>query len=106
MTADDLTELQRTVNAGKVPPIEQCAALIGEIWRLKTKLASKGIEVDYWRGGSDELNSKLRAMNDANERLRQEIEQLRTVHGLASCQLENRWSNCAVRLKKREHKQR
>lgn len=106
MTADELTELQRIVDAGTTPTPEQCEALIAEIWRLKTGMTAKGIEVDYWRGNSDEYEHKFHGVNEANEQLRNEIDQLKAVHGLPSCALENRWSNCAVRLKKREREHR
>ena len=40
-------------------------------------------------------------MTEANRLLQAENDQLKTMHGLPNCYLENRWSNCAVRMRKR-----
>ena len=40
-------------------------------------------------------------MTEANRLLQAENDHLKTMHGLPNCYLENRWSNCAVRMRKR-----
>jgi predicted nuclease with TOPRIM domain len=102
MTVERLQKLQQDVNESKPCALDDCAALIAEIWRLKTSLTGKDMEVAYCRENCDNLNGELSRINQANDLLRAEVDELKAVHGLATCELENRWSNCAVRLKKRD----
>jgi predicted nuclease with TOPRIM domain len=102
MTVERLQELQQDVSEGKPCALEDCSALIAEIWRLKTSLTGKDMEVAYCRENFDNLNGELSRINRANELLQAQVDQLKAVHSLAACELENRWSNCAVRLKKRD----
>ena len=48
----------------------------------------------------DQLKAELDHMTEANRLLQAENDQLKTMHGLPNCYLENRWSNCAVRMRK------
>jgi len=101
MNVDKLEELQRSIDAQRILSLDECATLIGEVWRLKTALTAKDLEINYWRDGHDQLKLELADANESNQSLRDEVDELKSVHGLAACELENRWSNCAVRLKKR-----
>jgi hypothetical protein len=58
------------------------------------------LEIGYFRDGYGRLEVELRNLIEANQLLRAEVEQLKAVHGLPQCELENRWSNCAVRMRK------
>src|SRR5260370_9261107 len=60
----------------------------------------KGLEVSYWKDSHDQLKAELDHMTEANRLLQAENDQLKTMHGLPNCYLENRWSNCAVRMRK------
>jgi hypothetical protein len=91
MKIERLEELQRNVNELRSLNLEECAALIGEVWRLKSALAAKDVELKTDRDRLIEANRLLQAENDL----------LKSVHGLPRCELENRWSNCAVRMRKR-----
>ncbi|HVN91068.1 MAG TPA: hypothetical protein VMT61_14745 [Candidatus Binataceae bacterium] len=98
--AEGLNELQQQIRSGDLPDASQIDALVTEIWRLKTLLRGKAIELDAARSESSDLERLLEALIAENDSLRAEIEQLKAVHGLPVCQLEGRWSNCAVRLRK------
>jgi DNA repair exonuclease SbcCD ATPase subunit len=100
MKVEKLQELQEDINAQRLLRLEDCAALLGEVWRLKTGLSAKDLEVSYWRGCHEQVKAELERMAEANQLLRSENEQLIAVHGLPNCYLENRWSNCAVRMRK------
>jgi hypothetical protein len=95
-----LEEIQRDISERRLPQIEDCAALVSEVWRLRTALSGKDLEVSYWRDSHHELKDELQGMAAANQLLTAEIDQLKAVHGLPGCDLETRWSNCAVRLRK------
>jgi hypothetical protein len=101
MNVDKLEELQSTIDAQRALPLEDCAALVGEIWRLKTAMTAKDLEINYWRDGHGQLKHELAGMTEANQALRSEVDELKSIHGLPVCELENRWSNCAVRMRKR-----
>lgn len=101
MKVEKLEELQRDIDAQRALPLEDCAALVGEIWRLKTAITAKDIEINYWRDGHGQLKTELTNMAEANQLLHTEIDELKAIHGLPVCELENRWSNCAVRMRKR-----
>jgi len=101
MKVDKLEELQRNIDAQHALPLEDCATLVGEIWRLKTAMTAKDLEINYWRDGHGQLKTELAEMAASNQLLQDEIEELKTIHGLPVCELENRWSNCAVRMRKR-----
>jgi hypothetical protein len=101
MKIERLEELQKNVNERRSLNPEDCAALIGEVWRLRTAQTARELEVSYWKDGHGEVKEELDRMTAANRLLQAENEQLKAVHGLPVCDLENRWSNCAVRMRKR-----
>ena len=101
MKIERLEELQQDVNGQRSLRIQDCAALIGEVWRLRTALTAKELEVSYLRDGQDELKAELDRMAETTRLLREDNDQLKAVHGLPNCYLESRWSNCAVRMRKR-----
>jgi hypothetical protein len=101
MKIERLEELQQSINALRSINPEEGAALIGEIWRLRTAQTGKELEVSYLKDGHDRLKAELDLMSEANRRLQAENDQLKSTHGLPKCDLENRWSNCAVRMRKR-----
>jgi len=100
MNIDKLEELQRDVNAQRLLGLQDCSALIGEVWRLKTAMTAKDLEIGYFRDGYGRLEAELRSVIEANQLLRAEVDELKAVHGLPQCDLESRWSNCAVRMRK------
>jgi hypothetical protein len=100
MKTERLEELQQNINELKSLNLEECAALIGEVWRLKSALAAKDIEVSYWRDAHDQVRTDRDRLIEADRLLQAENDLLSSVHGLPSCELENRWSNCAVRRRK------
>ena len=101
MKVERLEELQQDINAQRSLSIQDCAALIGEVWRLRTALTAKDLEISYLRDNQDELKAELDRMAETTRLLREDNDQLKEVHGLPNCYLENRWSNCAVRMRKR-----
>ena len=101
MKIERLEELQQNINAQRSLDPEECAALIREVWRLRTAQAAKELEVSYLKDGHDLLKAEVDRMSEANRLLQAENEQLKSIHGLPKCDLENRWSNCAVRMRKR-----
>jgi hypothetical protein len=100
MKIEKLEKLQQDVNAQRLLGLEDCAALIGEVWRLRTANTAKELEVNYWQDRHNDVSAELSRMNEADQLLRADIDALKAVHGLPRCDLENRWSNCAVRLRK------
>jgi hypothetical protein len=96
-----LEELQHSINALRSINPEEGAALIGEIWRLRTAQTAKQLEVSYMKDDHDRLKAELDRISEANRLLQAENDQLKSAHGLPKCDLENRWSNCAVRMRKR-----
>lgn len=101
MKVERLEELQQDVNTQRALSIQDCAALIGEVWRLRAALTAKDLEVSYLRHSLDQLKAELDRLTETGRLLQAENDQLKAVHGLPSCYLENRWSNCAVRMRKR-----
>jgi len=101
MKIERLEELQQSINALRSIKPEEGAALIGEIWRLRTAQTGKELEVSYLKDGHDRLKAELDRISEANRLLQAENDQLKSIHGLPKCDLENRWSNCAVRMRKR-----
>src|SRR5579859_6467167 len=101
MKIEKLEELHQNINALRSLNLEDCAALIGEVWRLRTAQTAKGLEASYWKDSHDQLKAELDRVTESNQLLQAENDQLKSVHGLPHCDLENRWSNCAVRMRKR-----
>ena len=101
MKIERLEELQRDINGQRSLSIQDCASLIGEVWRLRTALTAKDFEVSYLRHSNDQLKAELDRMAETTRLLRADNDRLKAVHGLPNCYLENRWSNCAVRMRKR-----
>jgi hypothetical protein len=100
MKIDKLEELQAQVNALQPLSVEECAALIGEVWRFKTAQTARDLELGYLKDGHEQLKQELDGMIEANRLLHAENDLLKSIHGLPHCDLENRWSNCAVRMRK------
>jgi hypothetical protein len=96
-----LEELQQSINALRSIDPEEGAALIGEIWRLRTAQTGKELEVSYLKDRHDRLKAELDHISEANRLLQAENDQLKSTYALPRCDLENRWSNCAVRMRKR-----
>ncbi len=101
MKIERLEELQQDINSQRSLSIQDCAALIGEVWRLRAALTAKDLEISYLRHSQDQLKADLDRMAETTRLLREDNDQLKAVHGLPNCYLENRWSNCAVRMRKR-----
>jgi regulator of replication initiation timing len=101
MKIERLEELQQNINALRSISPEEGTALISEIWRLRTAQTGKELEISYLQDGYDRLKAELDHMSEANRHLQVENDQLKSIHGLPKCDLENRWSNCAVRMRKR-----
>ena len=101
MKIEKLEELQQNVNAERPLSLEECVALIAEVWRLRTAQTAKDLELSYWKDSHDQLKEEMDRMTEANRLLQAENNQLKSIHGLPNCDLENRWSNCAVRMRKR-----
>ena len=100
MKIEKLEELHQNINALRTLNLEDCAALIGEVWRLRVAQSGKDLEVSYWKDSHGQLKAELDHMTKANRLLQTENDQLKAMHGLPNCYLENRWSNCAVRMRK------
>ena len=101
MKIERLEELQQSINALRPINPEEGAALIGEIWRLRIAQTGKELEVNCLKDEHDWLTAELDRISEANRLLQAENDQLKSTHGLPKCDLENRWSNCAVRMRKR-----
>jgi hypothetical protein len=101
MLVEQLNELQQKLATGQSLSDAECLALITELWRLKASLASKMLERDVAREEAVHVQTALDEANAALESVRQELEELKGVGDLKACPLENRWSNCAIRKRKR-----
>jgi hypothetical protein len=100
MLVERLTELQQKLTDGQLLDDAECFALISELWRLKASIASKLIERDVARDEAARTQAALDEANIALESLRRELDELKGNGGLLVCPLENRWSNCAIRMRK------
>jgi hypothetical protein len=100
MLVERLTELQQKLTDGQLLDDAECFALISELWRLKASIASKLIERDVARDEAARTQAALDEANIALESLRRELDELKGNGGLLVCPLENRWSNCAIRIRK------
>ena len=100
MTVDELNELQQLLDQGHALDASQCAALLAEVWKLKTVNSSKAIEARVAREEADQITTGLSAVRAENAALRRELDQLTALNGLPGCELETRWSNCSVRMRK------
>lgn len=98
--AEELKQLQQRIVSGDLPDVMQINALVAELWRIKTLIRGKTIELDAARAEAAELEQILELLIVENDALRTEVEKLKTIQSLRSCQLEGRWSNCAVRIHK------
>jgi hypothetical protein len=89
-----LNELQAAIDAGRALDAEQCSALLGEVWRLKSALTGKKIETAYWRENFDRVKAEL----DKADQLNREFERQKALFNQeSSCYFENTWSSCALR---------
>ena len=50
MKIEKLEELQQNINAPRSLNLEDCAALIGEVWRLRVAQTGKDLEVSLLEG--------------------------------------------------------
>jgi hypothetical protein len=101
MKIEKLEELQQNINALRSLSPEEGAALIGEIWRLRTARTGVGLEVSCLQDRNNRLKAELERISEAKRLLQVENDRLKSTRGLPKCDLENRWSNCAVRMRKR-----
>ena len=69
MKIEKLEELHQHINALRSLNLEECAALIGEVWRLRVAHTGKDLEVSYWKDGHDQLKAELDRMTEANRLL-------------------------------------
>ncbi len=97
MKAEALLEFEEHLKAGRPLTVEECLALLSELWRLKTALAGKNMGMSYWRDSYTQAKSDLDRVTDENRRLNEEMSHFAAVIALPRCELESRWSNCAVR---------
>jgi hypothetical protein len=97
MQTHALIELEESLNRGKPLGIDESLALVNEIWRLKTALTGKNIDLGYWRDSYTQSKAECERIIAENHRLNEEIGALMALIGLPNCELENRWSNCALR---------
>jgi len=95
--AETLIEFEEHLKAGRPLAVDDCLALMSELWRLKTALAGKNMGMSYWRDSYDQAKSDLDRVTDENRYLNEEMSRLAAVIALPRCELESRWSNCAVR---------
>jgi hypothetical protein len=101
MKIERLEQLQQNINALRSLNPEEGAALIGEIWLLRTAHTGVELEVSWLKDGHDRLKAELDRMSEANRLLQAENDRLKSTYGMPKCDLENRWSNCALRMRKR-----
>jgi len=101
MQTETLFEFETNLALGRPLAVEEALGLLREIWRLKTALIGKNIDFGYWRDSCGQIKCDFDNVKEENERLNQEVSRLMAVIGLPRCELENRWSNCAVRCLKR-----
>ena len=101
VTVEKLSELQQKMEDGHPLDPGQCAMLIAEVWRLKTVIAGKTMEARAAHDEARDFQQSLDTARTDNVALRREVEELKDIHGLPACELENRWSKCAVRIRKR-----
>ena len=101
MNVEKLDQIQRSINSGEAVSREDSSALVAEVWRLRTALSAKSIEADYWRMSTEDSKRELEAAVEAKQALQLEFDQHKALHGLVKCDLENRWSNCMIRMRKR-----
>jgi hypothetical protein len=52
MKIEKLEEHHQNINALRSLNLEDCAALIGEVWRLRVAQTGKDLEVSYWKDWS------------------------------------------------------
>jgi hypothetical protein len=97
MQTEALFELEASLSGGKLLGIEESLALLNEIWRLKTALTGTNMDLSYWRDCHSQAKADLERALEENRRLNEEVSGLMTLIGLPNCELENRWSNCALR---------
>jgi hypothetical protein len=100
MRTETLFEFETTLDLGTPLSVEETLDLIREVWRLKTALIGKNIDLGYWRDSHNQIKADFDNLKEENQRLNQEVSRMMAVAGLPRCDLENRWSNCAVRCLK------
>lgn len=101
MRTETLLEFEENLKSGRALAVDECLALMSEVWRLKTALAGKNMGLGYWRDSCLQTKNDLDRVLEENRRLNEELSRLAAVIALPRCELESRWSNCAVRhLKK------
>lgn len=97
MKAEKLLEFEEELKAGRPLAVDECLALMSELWRLKTALAGKNMGMGYWRDSCNQAQNDLERVIEENRRLNEELSRLAAMIALPGCELESRWSNCAVR---------
>ena len=97
MKAETLLEFEEKLKAGRTLGVDESLALMSELWRLKTARAGKNMGMGYWRDSCNQAKNDLEHVLEENRRLNEELSRLAAVIALPRCELESRWSNCAVR---------
>src|SRR5260370_16736414 len=82
MKIEKLEELHQNINALRSLNLEDCAALIGEVWRLRVAQTGKDLEVSYLKDSHHHLKAELHHMTQANPLLQTENDHLKTITGL------------------------
>ena len=103
MTVEELNELQQALDQGQPLDAGQCRALLAEVWRLKNLNNAKTMEARVARDESSEATAALNAVRAESAALRTELQNLKDLNGLVVCELESRWTNCAVRKRRAAH---
>ena len=101
MLVEQLNELQQKLTDGQPLDSAEGFALISELWRLKAAIASKLIERDAALHDSAKTQAALDEATATIAALRGELDERTAIEGLTACPLEKRWSNCAIRMRKR-----
>jgi hypothetical protein len=84
MKIERLEELQQSINALRSINPEEGAALIGEIWRLRTAQTGKEFEVSYLKDGHDRLKAEVERMSEANRSYKRKTSSSRARMGCQS----------------------
>jgi hypothetical protein len=101
MKTETLLEFEEKLKMGRALGVDESLALMSEVWRLKTALAGKNMGLGYWRDSCNQAKNDLERLADENRSLHEEMSRLAAAIALPRCELESRWSNCAVRRLKR-----
>ena len=99
LTTDELDAFQQTLEEGGLLDPTQCATVLAEAWCLRREQERLALELQSAREDSRQLRAQLDEVSRVNAALHSEREQL-ALTVPRGCELEERWTNCALRLKK------